>query len=135
MKRWVLSLTLLAVLLAAPAFGADVAKAKKERRLEHLSWNPVTCQLSWVVSEGTTNDQGDYVPSGALLNYRINMDAATMTHKTSTRGFSKDEAQQVHALLNLLKTYTEQSTSWWDAGKGERMDKLAKSLAPFVPAP
>lgn len=107
--------------------GENPEKAVSERRVERVSWNAVTCELSWSVSEGERNAAGEFVPA-KVHNYSINMDQATMTYKASTRRFSRDEAVQVHAILNALKSYAEQSTDWWKAGKGERVDLLARVL-------
>lgn len=135
MKRFRLAY-FLAFLLSLPLIaGAAEPQAKKERRVEHIHWNPVTCQLSWVVSEGNKDEKGEYVPDGALISYTINLDNATMGHKNASRRFSMDEAQQVHAVLNALKSYAEQSTDWWLAGKGEKLDKLARAINPPVLPP
>lgn len=131
MKNFCVSFCLVAALITAvPGLAGENDAKKKERRLERINWNPITCELSWVVSEGRLTDKGEYVVDGRLFNYKIHMDAATMTNNVSSRRFSKDEANQVHMLLNALKTYAEQSTEWWDAGKGEKLDKQARVVDP-----
>lgn len=141
MKRFAVCMVMAVSMLFAPVLlNADDhpdrpsanPKDTAERRLERLSWNPITCELNWTVSEGTRDASGQYIPSGKMFSYKINMDEATMTVKTSSRRFAKEEAVQVHAILNALKAYAEQSTDWWDAGKGERLDKLARAFTPPV---
>ncbi len=141
MKRLAVSLVITVCVFFAPGLlSADdhpdrpsgSPKDTAERRLERLAWNPVTCELSWTVSEGTRDASGQYIPSGKMNSYKINMDDATMVYKTSTRRFAKEEAVQVHAILNALKAYAEQSTDWWNAGKGERLDKLARAFTPPI---
>lgn len=127
MKRLAIWL-LLAVSLGWAQDGPQ--KKKKTRQLESIDWNPATCELTWVVSPGAEGEDGQFVRAGEPQNYSINMDKATMTFKLSTRRFSTQEAQQVHAILNALSTYAIQSTQWWEAGKGLKLDKQASAPLP-----
>lgn len=90
------------------------------RRLESINWNPVKNELTWVVSKGDLTG-GNYKPL-ATDNYLINMSDATMTYNGETRRFSKQEAENVGVLMDLLSKYAVDSTVWWDQGQGEPVD-------------
>ncbi len=106
----------------AQEHGSDKKPDRGPRRLESVTWNSNKHELTWVISKGERNPQdGTYKP---LTNstYIINMDKATMTFNGETRGFSKEEAVNVHALLDIVAKYAIESTIWWDQGHGNRVD-------------
>jgi hypothetical protein len=90
------------------------------RRLESVTWNPESDELAWVVSAGT-NVTGHYVPA-ATETYAIHLESATMRFKGEVRRFDDLEAQNVHKLMDIIVRYAVESTIWWDAGKGEKLD-------------
>ena len=90
------------------------------RRLESVTWNPVTDELTWVVSAGSKST-GAYQP-GATDTYRIHLESATMQFKGEGRHFREDEAERVHLLMDIISRYAVESTSWWEAGKSEKFD-------------
>jgi len=93
------------------------------RRLESVTWNSVKHELSWVISKGQRDGQsGAYKPL-STETYLINMDKATMSFNGETRGFSKQEAINVLALLDIVAKYAIESTIWWDRGYGQRLDE------------
>src|SRR5262245_48578878 len=57
------------------------------RRLEAVTWNPVTDELTWVVSAGSKST-GAYRP-GATDTYVIHLESATMRFKDKDRRFSE----------------------------------------------
>jgi hypothetical protein len=87
----------------------------KHRRLEAVTWNPVTEELTWVVSSGDRKSGGGYVPA-TKENYTIHMDAALMKFRGEDRRFSEDEAARVHILMDMISSYAVESTIWWEHG-------------------
>jgi hypothetical protein len=120
-------------------------KPAKLRRLESVTWNPVTEELTWVISSGDRKTGG--YEAGAGDTYKIHMDAAIMRFEGEGRRFSSDEADQVHKLMDVLSRYAIESTIWWEHGEGEKLnddgnptpgkkvdkDKPGKKPAPAAP--
>ncbi len=128
-------LTHSAALLALSALGCaqertpEAKPDRSPRRLESVTWNSVKHELTWVISKGERDRQsGTYKPL-STQTYLINMDKATMTFNGETRGFSKQEAVNVLALLDIVAKYAIESTLWWDQGHGRRMDEKDKPAA------
>jgi hypothetical protein len=128
-------LTHSAALLALSALGCaqertpEARPDRSPRRLESVTWNSVKHELTWVISKGERDRQsGAYKPL-STQTYLINMDKATMTFNGETRGFSKQEAVNVLALLDIVAKYAIESTLWWDQGHGRRMDEKDKPAA------
>jgi hypothetical protein len=94
------------------------ASGTSSRRLESVTWNSVKHELTWVISKGEKKGGASYKPLGSA-NYLINMDEATMNVSGETRRFSKEEAANVHVLMDLIAKYAVDSTVWWDDGQGE----------------
>ncbi|HEX8986250.1 MAG TPA: hypothetical protein VF767_12470 [Bryobacteraceae bacterium] len=108
--------------------GAPDAKAgdgNSPRRLESVTWNSVKHELTWVISKGEKKGGASYQVLGSE-NYLINMDDATMSYSGETRRFSRDEASNVHVLMDLIAKYAVDSTVWWDDGQGEPLDGGSK---------
>jgi len=93
------------------------------RRLEAVTWNPITHELSWVVSAGS-RVEGAYQPA-AKETYVIDPESATMKVNGERRRFSDVEAENVHALMDSLVRYAAESTVWWEHGLGEKLDDRA----------
>lgn len=98
----------------------NVDQDSQFRRLESLTWNPVTDELTWVVSSGDERN-GSYQP-GKKETYSIHMDSATMKFGAEGRLFSREEAANVHVLMDLLSKYAIDSTEWWEEGHGQKLD-------------
>jgi hypothetical protein len=94
--------------------------ASGTRRLETVSWNAVSHELTWVISKG--EKVGTDFRALSKDNYLIKLDTATMTYNGETRGFSKQEAANVHVLMDLVSKYAADSTIWWDQGQGDKLD-------------
>jgi hypothetical protein len=105
---------------AAQPPDAPPAEAKL-RRLEAVTWNPVTDELTWVVSTGVKS-AGSYQP-GAKETYSIQLESASMKFHDETRSFGADEAERVHTLVDILSRYAVESTVWWEAGFGKKPEK------------
>ena len=88
------------------------------RRLESVTWNSVTHELTWIISKGEKKEGASYKALGSQ-NYLINMDDATMSFSGEMRRFSREEATNVHVLMDLIAKYAIDSTIWWDDGQGE----------------
>ncbi len=110
------------VLLLAAVAGAE---DKTARRLESVTWNPSEHRLTWVISNGTKDNAGKYKP-GKSTTYFIDMSAATMTLNGEGRRFSREEAKNVHVLMDLISKYAVESTIWWDQGQGTPLGKDGK---------
>jgi hypothetical protein len=93
----------------------------KRRRLETVTWNPTTRELTWVVSEGNTST-GTYL-SLTRATYLIHLDAAVMQFNGEGRRFSQEEAQNVQTFMDVLSEYAIRSTIWWELGQGEKIDE------------
>ncbi len=114
----ILGVTLVAVCGAVAASAQD----KTPRRLESVAWSPSDHKLTWVISTGTKDAAGKYKPVKSQT-YNINMSAATMTFNGEGRRFSRDEAKNVHVLMDLISKYAVESTIWWDQGQGTPVGK------------
>lgn len=90
------------------------------RRIEAVTWNPVTDELTWVVSAGGSSS-GVYKPE-TTLTYLIHLESATMVFNGESRRFSADEADHVRALVDVLGRYAAESSVWWEAGMGEKVN-------------
>lgn len=108
-------LILLAALFAMPLMSTDEPKM---RRLENLSWNPVTNRLTWTVSNGIRNEKGEYEADRDPQTFTIDLQKATMEHQGAQRKFSEEEADNVAAVMGMISKYAQESTMWWEAGKG-----------------
>src|SRR5215472_17541382 len=106
----------------SPAPGqTEPQKAKPVvRRLDSITWNPVTAELSWVVSNWDSMEMGGHPASRDT--YSMSIDAATMKFHGEDRKFDPVEAKHVRALMDVLSVYAVESTVWWDQGKGEKTD-------------
>jgi hypothetical protein len=99
-------------------FDGKQADSNSPRRLESVTWNSVSHELTWVISKGQKKEGASYKTLGSE-NYLIKMDDATMSFSGETRRFSKEEAANVHVLMDLVSKYAVDSTVWWDDGQGE----------------
>ena len=113
MKRYFLLLLLLSPLL----FADD--QAKKVQRLETVIWNPVTHILSWQITEGHIDVHGQYEPERLVGSFFIEPQAATMSVAGKKQGFTHQEGNHVHEILDSLSHYLMSSTLWWQEGKNE----------------
>ena len=102
--------------------------ADKLRRLESVTWNPVTHELTWVVSDGEKTS-GEY-KAGRTNVYHIKLDQATMDFDGEHRAFSPQEAKTIHSLMDYISRYAVESTVWWEDGQGQKVD--GKSGSPRI---
>jgi hypothetical protein len=90
-------------------------------KLESVTWNPGTEELSWVIS--TRDLDGGPEQPVVQERYTIHVDTAIMDFKGEGRRFDANEARQVGAIMNVISKYTVESTVWWANGEGEKLDK------------
>jgi hypothetical protein len=90
------------------------------RRIEAVTWNPVTDELTWVVSAGV-GSSGSYKAESSMT-YLIHLGSATMVFNGQRRRFGADEADNVRILIDVLGRYAAESTIWWEAGMGQKVD-------------
>jgi hypothetical protein len=90
------------------------------RRLESVSWNPVTAELTWMLSIWDPTISTDQ-PAGQE-RYVIHLDKAVMQFQEETRSFDNDEAKHVRSIMDLISRYALESTVWWGRGGGTPND-------------
>jgi hypothetical protein len=98
------------------------------RRLESVTWNPVTAELSWVVS--TWDPAGPSGQPATKDTYSMSIDAAQMKFKGEGRGFDPEEARHVRMIMDMISMYAVESTVWWDSGKGDKIEGPAEGARP-----
>jgi len=103
-----------------PPGKTESQRAPLVRRLDSITWNPVTAELSWVVSTWDSLDMNGQQPA-SRSTYSMSIDSATMKFNGEDRRFDPVEAKHVRALMDLLSVYAVESTVWWDQGKGEKV--------------
>jgi hypothetical protein len=113
MKRYFLLLLLLSPLLSAND------KATKVQRLEKVIWNPITHVLSWQITEGHIDVHGQFEPERLVGSFFIEPQAATMSFAGKKEGFTQQEGDHLHDILDSLSHYLMSSTLWWQEVKGE----------------
>ena len=92
------------LLLLSPSLFAD-DKANKVQRLEKVIWNPVTHELSRQVTEGHIDVHGQYEPERLVGNFFIEPQAATMSFAGKKEGFTHQEGDHLHNILDSLSHY------------------------------
>jgi hypothetical protein len=85
-------------------------------RLESVTWNPVRAEMTWLVSIWDVKSNSDR-PT-ALERYSIHPDAGVMEFNGEARAFDTTEAKHVRLLMDMISTYSVQSTVWWEHGSG-----------------
>lgn len=118
----------------------EPGNAAVRKRLESINWNPISGKLTWAVSQGTRNGQGEFVPNHEQIVYEIDLPQAIMSHNGTQRRFSSEEAANVLAVMELISKYAQDSTMWWEAGKGEPVGQRVNltprdRFSPLAPAP
>ena len=90
------------------------------RRLESVSWNPVSAELTWMLSVWDPSVSTDR-PAGQE-RYVIHLDKALMQFQEEIRSFDSDEAKHVRSIMDLISRYALESTVWWGRGGGTPED-------------
>jgi len=112
---------LLLLLLSPLLFAED--QGKKVQRLETVIWNPVTHILSWQISEGHIDVHGQYEPERLIESFFLEPQAAMMSFAGERQGFTHQEGDRVHDILDSLSHYLMSSTLWWQEGKDVSLER------------
>ncbi len=125
-------LVAIVLLCSASLLAQDAPKtATKTRRLEYVNWNPQTGKLTWAVSRGKQNEKGEFAAEKGKYTYEIDLARATMSHNGNARRFSRQEAANVLAVMEVISRYAQDSTIWWEQGKGDPLGLRVKLDAPL----
>src|SRR5258708_8512378 len=108
----------LLLILSSPLLFDD-DQAKQVQRLEKVIWNPVTHVLSWQITEGHIDVHGQYEPERLVGSFFIEPQTATMSFAGKKEGFSHQEGDHLHDILDSLSHYLMSRTLWWQEGKPE----------------
>ncbi len=103
-----------------PPQPAKPAETAVLHRLDSVTWNPATKELSWVVS--VWDLEGNLEKPLARQAYAVRVDTATMNSNGETRGFDSEEARQVKLVMDMISAYAVGSTVWWEHGMGEKTE-------------
>jgi hypothetical protein len=106
----------------------DTETNEKRRRLESLTWNPTTSELTWVISEGHRT-AGNYLPV-TRATYLIHVDSAMMQFNGEHRRINGEEAKNVNAIMSILSEYAIGSTIRWEMGPGKEPDDRKEPAPP-----
>ena len=112
-----------------PSEPRDESETKeKRRRLETVTWNPTTDELTWVVSEGDKL-AGIYLPL-TRSTFLVHMDKGIMHYNGEDRRISDEEAQNISTLMNILSQYAIESTIRWELGPAKDPDEQKEPALP-----
>lgn len=118
-----------ALLLVLLFTGVSCAQEKERKRLESVTWDLKSHKLVWVVQTGKVTEKGDFTPVKSD-RYEITPDKAMMTVRDESRGFTRQEADAVRELLDVLSRYCAASVEWWDKGEGTPLDGAQPNKPP-----
>jgi hypothetical protein len=94
--------------------------AGAKKRLQSVTWDLKKHRLVWVVEKG--HMQGTEFVASSSDRYEISPDEALMQFSNEKRGFTEQEAVNLHRLLDTLSLYCAESVMWWDEGQGTKVD-------------
>ena|SRR5579884_419309 len=110
MKFTILLFSLLFCGVITTARAQDTDSSPGVRRLDYIHFDTVNQSIQWGVTEGSLDDNGDFVPSGTST-YSIDIKTGEMGRDGSDAPMSPaqaDDATRVfHALAQLMQTYTD----------------------------
>jgi hypothetical protein len=91
-----------------------------KKRLQSVTWDLRNHKLIWVVEKG--HMKGTEFVANSSDRYEISPDEAMMQFSNEKRGFTEQEAVNLHRLLDTLSLYCAESVVWWDEGQGTKVD-------------
>ena len=91
-----------------------------KKRLQSVTWDLKNHKLVWVVEKGRVQGK-DFVATSSD-RYEISPDQAVMQFSNEKRGFTEQEAVNLHRLLDTLTLYCAESVVWWEEGQGTKID-------------
>lgn len=87
------------------------------KKLETVTWNPATAELSWVLSVWDPAFSQDQPK--AQETYTIHVDSAMMNFQGEGRQFDSQETLRMEVLMDIVSSYIIDSTAWWARGPKE----------------
>jgi hypothetical protein len=126
MKQVLISLVITATLgcaqdgnhgTSAPKQPAQAGNSTIIKKLETVTWNPQTAELSWVISVWDPAFSQDQPK--AQETYTIHVDSAMMNFQGEGRQFDTEEALRMEVLMDIVSSYIVDSTAWWARGSSD----------------
>lgn len=95
------------------------------RRLEAVSWDPTSAQLTWFIS--VWDLESDMSKPAELERYVIRVNEGVMERNGERRSFEVPGAD-LRALMDVISTYAMRSTVWW--GRTGTDDRETPDVSP-----
>lgn len=105
----------------APKQPAQAGNSTIVKKLETVTWNPATAELSWVLSVWDPTFSADQPKEQET--YTIHVDSAMMNFQGEGRQFDTEEALRMQVLMDIVSSYIIDSTAWWARGLKELEQK------------
>jgi hypothetical protein len=130
MKQVLISLAITAALgcaqdsnsgTSAPKQPVQAANSTIMKKLETVTWNPATAELTWVLS--VWDPAFSQEQPKAQETYTIHVDSAMMNFQGEGRQFDNEEALRMEVLMDIVSSYVIDSTAWWARGSKESNQK------------
>jgi hypothetical protein len=130
MKQVLISLVIIATLgyaqdsnsgISNPNQPAQAGNSTIIKKLETVTWNPATGELSWVLSVWDPAFSQDQPREQET--YTIHVDSALMNFQGEGRQFDREEALRMEVLMDIVSSYVIDSTAWWAHGLKEPEQK------------
>jgi hypothetical protein len=106
---------------SAPKLPAQAGNSTIIKKLETVTWNPATAELSWVLS--VWDPAFSQEQPKAQETYTIHVDSATMNFQGEGRQFDTQETLRMEVLMDIVSSYIIDSTAWWARGSKESDQK------------
>jgi hypothetical protein len=135
MKQVLISLVITAALgcaqdsnsgTSAPKQLAQAGNSTIVKKLETVTWNPATAELSWVLSVWDPAFSQDQPKEQET--YTIHVDSAMMNFQGEGRQFDTEEVLRMQVLMDIVSSYIIDSTAWWARGSKESDQKQSYGL-------
>ncbi|HEY7387651.1 MAG TPA: hypothetical protein VH640_04035 [Bryobacteraceae bacterium] len=111
---------------SAPKQPAQAGNSTIIKKLETVTWNPGTAELSWVVS--VWDPAFSQEQPKAQETYTIHVDSAMMNFQGEGRQLDTEEALRMEVLMDIVSSYIIDSTAWWARGSKEPEQKQNHGL-------
>jgi hypothetical protein len=106
---------------SAPKQPAQAGNSTIVKKLETVTWNPATAELSWVLSVWDPTFSQDQPKEQET--YTIHVDSAIMNSQDEGRQFDNEKALRMEVLMDIVSSYIIDSTAWWARGSKESDQK------------
>jgi hypothetical protein len=91
------------------------------KKLETVTWNPATAELTWVLS--VWDPAFSQEQPKEQETYTIHVDSAMMNFQGEGRPFNSEGALRMEVLMDIVSSYIIDSTAWWARGSKESDQK------------